>query len=78
MTLATGGPITSARMATDLRSRTLRVAASLLGGPRRLAQVLDARPSEVLAWLSGTAKPPEAVFLKALDLILSDLDARER
>jgi hypothetical protein len=78
MTLALRVLICSARMASELRSRTLRAAASIVGGPRRLAQVLGARPSEVLAWLSGTSEPPQAAFLKALEVILSDLDARER
>ena len=63
---------------TDLGSRTLRVAASILGGPRRLGKHLGATPSEVLAWLSGTVEPPRAVFLQAVEVILSDLEKRER
>ena len=66
-----------AGMATHLKSRTLRVAAAVLGGPRRLARRLDASPSEVLAWLSGSVEPPEQVFLQALRVILEDLEARD-
>jgi len=64
-------------MATHLRSRTLRVAAAILGGPRRLARRLDASPSQVLAWLAGTAEPPEQAFLQALRVILEDLERRD-
>ena len=67
----------SASMATHLRSRTLRVAATVLGGPCRLARRLGASPSEVLAWLSGTVEPPERAFLDALRVILEDLERRD-
>jgi hypothetical protein len=65
-------------MEKNLRSRTLRVAASVLGGPRRLAQLLGVPSADVLAWLSGTAEPPQPIFLKALEMILKDLEGRDR
>jgi len=64
-------------MDKDLGSRTLRVAASLVGGPRRLAQHLGASPAHMLAWLSGTTAAPRDVVLKALAVILKDLEDRE-
>ena len=64
-------------MERDLASRTLRIAASLVGGPRRLAYSLGASPSDVIAWLSGSSEPPREAFLKALEVILKDLEARD-
>ena len=65
------------RMEQDLASRTLRLAAAVLGGPRRLAQHLGVQPLEVLGWLSGSSEPPRPVFLRALEVILKDLEARD-
>ena len=47
----------------------------MLGGPRQLRIFLRAPAAEVAAWLAATREPPEPVFLRALELILDDLDA---
>jgi hypothetical protein len=64
-------------MADTVRTTTLRAAASILGGPRKLRDFLRAPTAEVLAWLAGVAEPPQEVFLKAVTVVLDDLDARE-
>jgi hypothetical protein len=64
-------------MERDLASRTLRIAASLLGGPRRLAHHLGVSAPDVIAWLSGSTEPPREAFLRALEVILKDLEARD-
>jgi hypothetical protein len=57
---------------------TMRIAAELLGGPRQLRIFLRAPAADVAAWLAATAEPPESAFLRALELILDDLDAGGR
>ena len=54
---------------------TMRIAADLLGGPRQLRIFLRAPAADVAAWLAATREPPEPAFLRALELILDDLDA---
>ena len=56
----------------------MRIAADLLGGPRKLRIFLRAPAADLAAWLAATAEPPEAAFLRALELILDDLDAGGR
>jgi hypothetical protein len=56
----------------------MRIAAELLGGPRQLRIFLRAPAADVAAWLAATMEPPESVFLRALELILEDLDAGGR
>ena len=63
-------------VAYSLKARTLRIAAARVGGPRKLRDHLSARSADVVAWLSGLEEPPTPVFLRALDLILNDLDRR--
>lgn len=57
---------------------TLRVAAELLGGPRQLRIFLRAPAADVAAWLAGTQEPPDSAFLRALELVLDDLDTGGR
>jgi hypothetical protein len=54
------------------------MAAKRLGGPRKLRDFLRAPSAEVVAWLAGVEEPPAAVFLRALELILDDLDSGRR
>jgi hypothetical protein len=64
-------------VARGLGSRTLKAAADLVGGRRRLRDLLDASSAELAAWISGVAEPPEEIFLRAVELILERLDARD-
>jgi hypothetical protein len=54
--------------------RVLRVAARIAGGSRRLRDRLGVRSAAMAAWLAGTEEPPAEVFLRALELVLDDLD----
>lgn len=65
-------------MATSIATRTVQQAASLVGGPRKLRGLLGVRAHALMSWLSGAAEPPRDVLLRALDLILDDLDEQER
>jgi hypothetical protein len=66
--------VTSNRFST-IYKRTLRKAADLVGGERALARYLKVPPPDVYAWMRpGAEPPPVGVFLKAVDLVLEDLD----
>jgi hypothetical protein len=56
----------------------LQIAAEMLGGRRKLRGFLRASSADLASWLAGTKQPPEQAFLKALELILDDLDAGGR
>lgn len=56
----------------------LQIAAEMLGGPRKLRGYLGASSAEVASWLAGIEPPPQHAFLRALELILDDLDAGGR
>jgi hypothetical protein len=57
-------------VATSIHSRALQKAAELLGGQARLCRHLQV-PSEVLqAWIEDRAVPPQALFLRVVDVIL--------
>lgn len=52
-----------------VRAQTLRRAAAIVGGPDALALQFDVKPEELTAWMAGTAAMPEAVFLRAVDIV---------
>lgn len=52
--------------------RTLQKAAELAGSSRKLARELQVPVAELEKWLSGTAQPPLATFLKAIDFVLDE------
>lgn len=56
----------------------LKIAAEMLGGPRKLRSFLGASSAEVANWLAGVEPPPQHAFLRALELILDDLDTGGR
>jgi hypothetical protein len=59
-------------------NRILDKAADLLGGQRPLARYLEAPLPDVYAWMRpGAEPPPTPVFLKAVDLVLEDLEIPE-
>jgi hypothetical protein len=59
-------------------NRILHKAAELVGGQRALARYLKVPLPEVYTWIRpGTEPPPVGVFLKAVDLVLNDLEMPE-
>jgi DNA-binding transcriptional regulator YdaS (Cro superfamily) len=55
----------------------MKVAADQVGGRRKLRDLLGASSADLAAWISGVAEPPDGVFLRAVELILERLDARD-
>ena len=51
--------------------KTLHTACLILGGEHKLAAYLGVRVAEVEAWLNGRGTPPDAVFLRCVDLVES-------
>ena len=64
----------SLAVAYSVKTRTLKMAADRLGGPRKLRDHLRAPSADIVSWLAGLEEPPTAVFLRALELILDELD----
>ena len=57
------------------QTRTLREAALLLGGERKLAEFLDMAVWLVSRWLEGLGQPPDSVFKRCAELIESSKEA---
>ena len=53
-----------------LQATILRRAQALKGGAEAFANYLHAELEQLEAWTSGTQPPPEAIFEKALDLVV--------
>jgi hypothetical protein len=49
--------------------RTLHEACLKLGGEHQLAKYLGVDVQLVHSWLNGSARPPDAVFLRCVDLV---------
>ena len=49
--------------------RTLHDACVILGGEHKLAAFLGVSVQEVERWLNGLGMPPDAVFLRCVDLV---------
>ncbi|HEX4928772.1 MAG TPA: YdaS family helix-turn-helix protein [Burkholderiales bacterium] len=49
--------------------RTLHDACLILGGEHKLAEYLGVSVAHVEAWLNGRGRPPDAVFLRCVDLV---------
>ncbi|MCD6042266.1 MAG: hypothetical protein K0R40_1869 [Burkholderiales bacterium] len=56
-------------MPTTVYSRAFTRAAQLLGGVEKLRAHLGVGMAQLNFWLRGQAKPPDAVFLKVVDLL---------
>jgi hypothetical protein len=64
---------------TSVHARTLHKAAEMLGGERALARYLKVPMPDLFAWMRGNAgAPPARVFLRAVDLVLNDLELAEQ
>jgi len=59
-------------------SRTLERAMRVVGDVARLAKQLGATEAQVMEWLAGRAKPPNEVYLRALDVVARGPFARSR
>jgi hypothetical protein len=57
-----------------LTARTFRRALQIVGGPRQLTRRLRVPMADLAEWLAGEDLPPTAVFLAAIDIVLSELD----
>jgi DNA-binding transcriptional regulator YiaG len=57
---------------TSIQLRVLHEACVKLGGERHLAEYLNVSVGYVHAWLKGRGAPPDAIFLKCLDLLEKD------
>jgi hypothetical protein len=60
----------------SVKTQTLQTAAKMLGGPRKLRDVLRVSSADVVSWLAGIEEPPLPVFLQALEVVLDELDSR--
>ena len=61
----------------EVRARTLRRAAEIVGGEEALAGRLGITPSHLVLWLQGVADVPDSVFLRAVDIVLAALPSLE-
>jgi len=58
-----------------LDMRVLQRAAELLGSERALARKLRVPMPALFSWLKGTDKPPRALFLEAVDVLIAHDDS---
>jgi hypothetical protein len=63
---------------TPVHARTLAKAAELIGGERALARYLKVPMAELFVWMRGATPVPDHIFLRAVDLVLNDLDVAEQ
>jgi hypothetical protein len=57
----------------------LQKAAERLGGERALARYLKVSMPDIFAWMRpGSVPPPQGVFLRAVDIVLDDLETLEQ
>jgi hypothetical protein len=60
------------QLAPSVYSRTLRKAAELIGSREKLSRYLQVPPSNLGKWIADEARPPMAIFLRAVDLVLQE------
>jgi hypothetical protein len=58
------------------RNQVLLRALEISGGRHQLARKLRAREAELNSWLAGDTDVPDAVFLKAVDIVFSETPHR--
>ena len=56
-------------MAENARIRTLRHALTLVGGHKRLANILGVNEEQLERWLDGEVEVPPQAFFAALDVV---------
>lgn len=57
-------------MAKSIHTYALARAAVVLGGEEKLSAYLDVSAAALHLWMRGDATPPEATFLKVIDLLV--------
>ena len=66
-------------MGDRVHERALLRAAGILGGIDPLAAKLKVHPATLVAWMRGTTKVPDEVFLSVVDIVLErNLDGLKR
>ena len=56
--------------------KTLHTACLMVGGEHKLAGHLGVSSEDVEAWLNGRGVPPDAVFLRCVDIVHSNQPGR--
>ncbi|HET7670163.1 MAG TPA: hypothetical protein VFK84_07130 [Burkholderiales bacterium] len=54
-------------------TRTLKRAAALAGGVEALAAMLHVSAADMARWIAGNGRPPQDIFLAALDIVSGGL-----
>lgn len=57
-------------MGDRIHERALLRAAGIVGGIDPLAEKLNVHPAVLVAWMRGTARVPDEVFLSVVDIVL--------
>ena len=66
-------------MGDRVHERALLRAAGIVGGIDSLAAKLKVHPALLVAWMRGTVKVPDEVFLSVVDIVLErNLDGLKR
>jgi hypothetical protein len=66
----------SAAKNDNIHVRTLHEACLILGGEQKLAEYLGVTAAAVDGWLRGISRPPDRVFLRCVDVILTARSTR--
>ncbi len=61
-------------MAAKVQVRALLKAAAIAGGRKALAEQLGVKPADLDKWLTGKGQVPREPFLRAVEIILAELD----
>ena len=57
---------------TNVHARAMRRAAQVLGGVEALRSHLQVSMRDLSRWMAGEARPPDAVFLRVVDLLADE------
>lgn len=57
---------------SGVHARTMLAAAEALGGLSELAEFFQVSRAEVFRWVAGAGRPPQILFLLAVDIVLDD------
>jgi hypothetical protein len=59
-------------MASSVYSRTLQLAAELVGGRAKLCRILQVPATDLQKWIDDKAVLPMGLFLRAVDIVLDE------